>query len=179
MVTRSGCGGCDRAVPRPNKGRGARASWVRDVPRWGRSAYVGGSRRWSEASPRGGRRGAGHTSSRSRGRRTALPLPPRRPERAVGLAALEQQLVVHGQFTDFRPHSGDLVVLVVGRPALQGGLATGQEVVPPPGQSAGGHAEFTRDQFQVFAAEEADDGSGLTLGGEAATFAGVRGAGHD
>ena len=33
-------------------------------------------------------------------------------------------------------------------------------------------------EFQVFAAEEAEDGVGLALGGEAAALAGIRGVGH-
>ena len=105
-------------------------------------------------------------------------LPPPRDERAVGPAALEQQLVVHGQLADLGPQPGDLVVPVVGRPALQRGLAAGQEVVPPAGEGGGGDAELTGEEFQVLAAEEPEDGRGLALGGEAATLAGVRGVGH-
>src|SRR5262249_50556109 len=160
---------------RPNKGPGARASWVRDVARWARTADVAGSRRWSGASPRGGRRGAVRTSSRSRGRRTALPLPPRRGERAVGPAALEHQFVVRGELTDLRPQSGDPGVPVVGRPALQRGLPAGQEVIPPSGEGGGGHAEFTRDQFEVLTPEEPEDRVGLAFGGEASAVVGVRG----
>ena len=73
---------------------------------------------------------------------------------------------------------GDLLIPVVGRPALEGGLAGGQEVVPPSGEGGGGDAQLTREQFQVLAAEEAEDGVGLALGGEAAALAGVRGVGH-
>ena len=78
-------------------------------------------------------------SARWRGRRPGLRPPPPRDERAVGPAPLEQQLVVHGQLADLGPQPGDLVVPVVGRPALQRGLAAGQEVVPPAGEGGGGH----------------------------------------
>jgi hypothetical protein len=44
---------------------------------------------------------------------------------------LEQEFVVHGQLADLAPQPGDLVIPLVGRPALEGGLAAGQEVVPP------------------------------------------------
>jgi hypothetical protein len=42
----------------------------------------------------------------------------------------------------------------------------------------GGDAEIASDEFQVFAAEEAEDRSGLATGGEAAALGGVRRVGH-
>src|SRR5262249_17309272 len=106
--------------------------------------------------------------------------PPRPPrdERAVGLAALGQQLVVHGQLADLGPQPSDLVVAIIGRSALEGGLAAGQEVVPPAGQGGGGDAQLTGEEFEALGAEEAEDGGGLARGREAAALAGIRGVGH-
>src|SRR5262249_30203661 len=127
--------------PTPPGGRAApAAAW------WGWPAEVGGSRRWSGAGPRGGRRGPGRTPSPSTGTRSALPLPPPRDKRAFGPAALEQQLVVHGQLADLGAQPGDLIVATVSRPALEGGLAGGQEVVTPAGEGGGGDAQLTREQ---------------------------------
>jgi hypothetical protein len=56
----------------------------------------------------------------------------------VAPAPLEQQLVVHSQLADLAPQPGDLLVAVIGRSALQGALAAGQEVVAPASQGGGG-----------------------------------------
>ena len=42
------------------------------------------------------------------------------------MAPLQQQLIVHGQLADLGPQPGDLLVAVIGRSALEGGLAGGQ-----------------------------------------------------
>jgi hypothetical protein len=52
---------------------------------------------------------------------------------------------------------------VVGRAALQRGQAAGEEIVPPSEEGGGGDAEFARDEFPFFAAEEAEHGCGLAL----------------
>src|SRR5262245_23491798 len=178
MVTRPARGGCARPTPRRYRPRVDRTSWASVAGRRVWPADVAGSRWWSGAGPRGGRRGPGRTSSPSLGTWPALRLPPRRDERAVGPAALEQQLVIHGQLADLGPQPGDLVIPVVGRSALQSGLAADQEVVAPVGEGRGGDAKFAGDEFQVFAPEQAEDGSGLALGGEAAALSGVRCVGH-
>src|SRR5439155_22538441 len=54
--------------------------------------------------------------------------------RAAFFRKAYQQLVVHGQLADLGPKPGDLVVPVVGPPALKRGLATGQEVIAPAGE---------------------------------------------
>src|SRR5262249_16143298 len=82
------------------------------------------------------------------------------------------------QLADLGPQPGDLLVAVIHRSALQGGLATGQEVVPPIGEGGGGDAQFAGEEFQALAAEEAGDGGGLARGREAATLAGIRDVGH-
>src|SRR5262249_44679544 len=86
----------------------------------------------------------------------------------VGPAALRQKFVVHGQLADLGPKPGDLLVPIVGRPALERGLAAGQEVLPPARERGGSEAQFTREPFEVLAAEEAEDGAGLARGREAA-----------
>src|SRR5262249_16882018 len=88
-----------------------------------------------------------------------------------------QKLVVHGELADLGPQPGDLVVPVVRRSALRRGLAAGQEVFSPAGEGGEGDPELARDEFQVFAAEEAEDGY-LGVGGEGAALAGVRGVGQ-
>jgi hypothetical protein len=39
---------------------------------------------------------------------------------------VDQLLVVHGQLAHLRPQASDLLVAVIGRSALEGGLAAGQ-----------------------------------------------------
>jgi hypothetical protein len=78
----------------------------------------------------------------------------------------------------FPPSPGDLPISVVGRTTLGRGLAAGQEVAPPGGQGGGGDAQLTREQFEVLAAEEAEHGLGLALGGKASAVAGIRGGCH-
>jgi hypothetical protein len=99
-------------------------------------------------------------------------------KRAVGPGPLEQQLVVHGELTDLGPQPGDLLVAVIGRSALEGGLAAGQEVVAPAGEGSGGDAQLTGEEFEGLTAEEAEDGGGLARGREAAALTGIRGVGH-
>jgi hypothetical protein len=84
---------------------------------------------------------------RWKGRRSALRPPPPRVEWTVGPAPLVQQLDVHGQLANLGPQPGDIVVPVVGRPALQRGLTTGQEVIAPAGERGGGDAELPGDEF--------------------------------
>jgi hypothetical protein len=69
-------------------------------------------------------------------------------------------------------------VAVIGRSALQRGLATGQEVAAPAGECGGGDAQLASEEFQALAAEEAEDGGGLARRREAAALAGIRGDGH-
>src|SRR6516162_9979207 len=108
----------------------------------------------------------------------ALPLPPPGDKRMVAPAALEQQLIIHGQLADLGPQPGDLLVAVIGRSALEGGLAAGQEIVAPAGEGGGGDAQLAGEQFQALAAEEAEDGGGLARGREAAPLAWIRGVGQ-
>jgi hypothetical protein len=82
------------------------------------------------------------------------------------------------KLADLGPQPGDLLVGVIGRSALEGGLATGQEVVAPAGEGGGGDAQLAGEEFQAVAVEEAEDGCGLALRGEAAALAGIRGIGH-
>src|SRR5262249_16399936 len=82
------------------------------------------------------------------------------------------------QLADLGPQSGDLLVTVIGRPALEGGLSAGQEVIAPTGEGGGRDAQFAGEQFQALAAEEAEDGGGLARGRGAAAVAGVRGGGE-
>src|SRR5262245_41978475 len=137
-----------------------------------------GSRPSSGANPRGGRRGPGRTSAPSMERWPTLLLPPPEDKRVVAPAALKQQLIVPGQLADLGPQSGDLLVAVIGRPALQGGLSAGREVIAPTGEGGGGDAQFAGEQFQALAAEEAEDGVALPRGREAAALAGIQGVGH-
>ena len=51
-------------------------------------------------------------------------------------------------------------------PALQGGLVAGE---------TGGHSEFPRDEFEAFATEGAEDGSGLARDRFSDSLAGIRG----
>src|SRR5262249_47037885 len=95
-----------------------------------------------------------------------------------GPAALEQQLVIHGQLADLGLQPGDLLIAVIDRSALEGGLAGGQEVVAPAGEGGGGDSQFAGGEVQGLTAEEAGGGGGLARGREAATFAGIRGVGH-
>ena len=93
----------------------------------------------------------------------------------VAPPALEQQLVVHGELTDLGPQLGDLLVAVIGRSALEGGLAAGQEVIAPTGEGGGRDTQLAGEEFQALAAVEAEDGSGLARDREAALLAGIRG----
>jgi hypothetical protein len=85
---------------------------------------------------------------------------------------------VHGQPADLGPQPGDLLVALVGRPTLLGGLAPGQEVVAPAGEGGGGDTQFAGDELQVLAAEAAEDGGGLARSREAAALAAIRSAGR-
>jgi hypothetical protein len=72
----------------------------------------------------------------------------------VGPAPLAQQLVVQDQLADLDSQPGGLVVSVVGRSALQGGLTARQEIVTTSGEGVRDDSEFEQDRFQVLAAEE-------------------------
>ena len=68
--------------------------------------------------------------------------------------ALEQQLVVHRDRADLGLQAADLVVAVVGRPALERGLTGGEEALTPLRQRRSGHPELARERVELLAVQQ-------------------------
>src|SRR5437870_11751148 len=73
------------------------------------------------------------------------------------MASVEQQLVVHRDLADLGAQALDLVVALIGRPALQRRLATSEKLLAPLRERRRRHPELARQAVERLAPQHPED----------------------
>jgi hypothetical protein len=77
------------------------------------------------------------------------------------MAPLEEQFVIHRNLTDLGAQAVDLVIAVVGGPALDRRLAAGQELLPPVSHRRRGHPARAREAVERLTTQQPENHLGL------------------